>query len=335
MTKTVLSAIQPTGEMHFGNYFGAIQNWVNLQSTYQTICGVVDYHAMTAPYNPKKLKEGSWNMIFDLLACGLEPNRLFIQSLVPEHAELAWILSCCTSYGQTTRMTQFKDKSEHLKSGDKETFISVGLFSYPILQAADILIYHPDYVPVGKDQEQHLELTRDVAQRFNQQFKTDYFKLPEGLFTKLPKVLSTADPSKKMSKSLGDKHFIRVFGEESETRKKIKSAVTDAGNTADGETSPGVLNLFALLHAAGQIETHDALQETLKAGNLRYSELKEACANALVELSSNFKEKRAEILANRKDYKNQIRESSNQIRQRAIQTMKDVREITGLATMRY
>ena len=202
--KNVLSCVQPTGDLHLGNYFGAVQNWVRLQDQYECRYGVVDYHSMTMPYNPAQLRENTWRMVFYLLACGIKPEHLFIQSLVPEHAELAWILSCTSSYGELTRMTQFKDKTEQLREADKEAFVSVGLFAYPVLQAADILIYHADYVPVGKDQEQHLELSRNIAQRFNHQFGREYFVHPEPLFTETPKILSPADPTKKMSKSLGN-----------------------------------------------------------------------------------------------------------------------------------
>lgn len=181
--KRILSAIQPTGDMHFGNYFGAVQNWVQLQEDYDCVYGVVDYHAMSMPYNPKKLRENTWSILFNLMAVGVEVDNLFIQSLVPEHAELSWIFNCFCSYGQLSRMTQFKDKSQQTKDKASDAFISAGLFDYPVLQAADILIYRADYVPVGKDQEQHLELTRNIAERFNRQVGKDYFVLPETLFT--------------------------------------------------------------------------------------------------------------------------------------------------------
>ncbi len=225
--KRVLSAIQPTGDLHLGNYFGAVKNWVELQDKYSCVYGVVDYHTMTMPYKALDLRENTWKMVFQLIACGVKPENLFIQSLVPEHTELSWILSCVTSYGEVSKMTQFKDKRDQLEEKDNQAFISAGLFSYPILQAADILIYRADYVPVGKDQEQHLELSRNIAARFNKQFGTEYFAHPEPLFTEIPKLLSPADPTKKMSKSLGEKHFINLFGDPNRIRKQIKSAVTD------------------------------------------------------------------------------------------------------------
>ncbi len=333
--KRVLSAIQPTGEMHFGNYFGAVQNWVQLQEKYSCVYGVVDYHAMTMPYNPKKLRENTWDIIFNLIACGVDPTNLFIQSLVPEHTELSWIFNCFCSYGQLTRMTQFKDKSQQSKEKASDNFISAGIFDYPVLQAADILIYKADYVPVGKDQEQHLELTRNIAERFNNQVGKDYFVLPETLYTEVPKVMSTADPSRKMSKSAGDKHYISVFSEENRIRKQIKSAVTDTGDTPEGQMSAGVENLFSLLKATGDLEAHTGLMEDYNNNALRYVDLKEAVANGLVRMSNEFRDKRAQINADKKAFKNQIKASSAEIRKIAQKTVYEVKELAGLSNVRF
>lgn len=334
--KQVLSAIQPTGDMHFGNYFGAVKNWVALQEQYDCIYGVVDYHAMTMPYQPKKLRENTWELIFNLLATGVRPDFLFIQSLVPEHAELCWILNCYTSYGQLMRMTQFKDKSRQAGELGADGFISAGLLDYPVLQAADILIYRADYVPVGKDQEQHLELARDIAQRFNSQVGREYFVLPEALFTEAPKVTSTADPTRKMSKSAGEKHYINLFADEKRIRKQIRSAVTDTGaQSENGAMSPGVANLFRLLKASGRPEAHDSLLADYEAGSLKYVELKESVADALVAISSAMRERKAELLANKKEVKNQIKASSAAIRQMAQETMREVKELAGLLNVRF
>jgi tryptophanyl-tRNA synthetase len=200
----VFSGIQPTGEMHIGNYFGAVANYVRLQNVgqYQTIYCVVDLHAMTTPYDPSALRRNSEQMFIDLLACGLDTDRsiVFVQSMVPEHTELAWIFSCVCSYGDLTRQTQFKEKSEQLE-GKQDAFISAGLFTYPVLQAADILLYRAANVPVGQDQKQHLELSRTIANRFNNQFG-EYFPEPQMLATETPKLLALNDPTKKMSKSV-------------------------------------------------------------------------------------------------------------------------------------
>lgn len=334
--KNILSGIQPTGDLHLGNYFGAVQNWVRLQESYNCIFSVVDYHTMTMPYRAETLRENTWKMAFYLLACGIKPESLFIQSLVPEHAELAWVLGCLTSYGELTRMTQFKDKSAQLAEKEgKETFVGAGLLFYPVLQAADILIYRADYVPIGKDQEQHLELSRNIAQRFNHQFGQEYFIHPEPLYTETPKILSLADPSKKMSKSLGEKHYVNLFGEEDRVRKQIRSAVTDTGEApADGGMSPGVRNLFELLRASGNQAAHDSLMADYQAGALRYSDLKEAVADTIVGLINPLRERYVEINADKRTWKARIQESSAEIRKRAQQTMREVREIAGLVTLK-
>jgi tryptophanyl-tRNA synthetase len=331
--KRVLSAIQPSGELHIGNYFGAIRNWVELQNEYECVYGVVDLHAMTMPYKPEHLRRNTEQMTIDLLACGIDLNKVifFIQSLVPQHAELAWIFNCNCSYGDLTRQTQFKDKSEQLaekQTGDK--FISAGLFTYPVLQAADILIYKADFVPVGKDQEQHLELSRDIAERFNQRFG-EFFSLPQVLSSPTPKIYSLADPSKKMSKTLGEKHVIGLFEEEVSIRKKVRSAVTDSGFLPPGvEMSAGVRNLFELLEACGKTETAADLLEKYNCGNRQYAPLKDAVADALIELTGNFRRRRKEFEQNKKAVMQAVRESSEKAREIAEATMKEVRRIVGL-----
>ena len=333
--KSVLSCIQPTGDMHLGNYFGAVKNWVDLQSDYRCYYGVVDYHAMTMPYNVKKLRNNTWELLFNLIAVGVKPENLFIQSLVPEHAELGWIFNCFCSYGQLTRMTQFKDKSLQATSSSKDNFISVGLLDYPVLQTSDILIYKADYVPVGKDQEQHLELARDIAGRFNNSVGKEYFVLPEGLYTETPKIKSTADPSRKMSKSAGVKHFISVFQDEASIRKQIKSAVTDTGDTPTGEMSDGIRNLFELLKASGGLEARESLLADFNAGALKYVDLKEATANQLILMTDQFKERKSEIVANKRDYKYKIKQSSEEIRKVAQQTVAEVKEMVGLHNVKF
>ena len=332
--KNVLSCIQPTGDIHLGNYFGAVQNYVKLQSDYNCTYGVVDYHSMTMPYSPIKLRENTWNMIFQLMACGVKTENLFIQSLVPEHVELSWILSCVCSFGELSRMTQFKDKSEQLTSSDKDSFISAGLFLYPVLQAADILIYHADYVPVGKDQEQHLELSRNIAQRFNHQFGKEYFIHPEAMYTETPKILSLADPTKKMSKSLGEKHHINIFGDENIIKKQVKTAVTDTGEIDPKEMSPGVKNLFEIVKACQKLDQYQTLMNDYTNGQLKYSALKEIVSDALVELITPIRENYQEISSNKKEHKEQIRASSAVIRNRAKQTLQEVREIVGLTNLK-
>ncbi len=333
--KTVLSAIQPTGDMHYGNYFGAVKNWVRLQDTYQCFYGVVDYHAMTMPYNPKTLRENTWELIFNLLATGIRPENLFIQSLVPEHSELCWLFNCFTSYGQLTRMTQFKDKSAQAAREGEDGFVSAGLLDYPVLQAADILIYRADYVPVGKDQEQHLELTRNIAERFNNQVGKEYFVLPETIYTEVPKVMSTADPTRKMSKSAGEKHYINVFADDNRIRKQVRSAVTDTGDTPSGEMSPGVANLFELLKAAESNAVRESLLADYHSGQLKYVDLKDAVAEALIGISAEIRNRRADLNAHKKEVKDQIRQSTEQIRKRAQETIRDVKDLAGLMNVKF
>lgn len=328
--KTILSCIQPTGDMHLGNYFGAVQNWVKLQKDYKCFYGVVDYHAMTMPYDINKLRTNTWELIINLIAVGVNPDYLFIQSLIPEHAELGWIFNCFCSYGQLTRMTQFKDKSQQSREEGKDDFISAGLLDYPVLQTADILIYKTDYVPVGKDQEQHLELSRDIAQRFNFTVGKEYFVLPEALFTETPKIKSTADPLRKMSKSAGEKHYINVFSSEEVIRRQIKSAVTDTGFSEQGKMSEGVQNLFELIKACGAMDAYDSLMEDFKAGALKYVDLKNTTADTLVKYLLPFQERKNELNAQKKQIKDHIKSSSASIRLVAKETVKEVKELVGL-----
>lgn len=333
--KRILSCIQPTGDIHLGNYFGAVQNWIKLQENYQCFYGVVDYHAMTMPYKAKELHDRTINLCMDLIACGVNINNVFIQSLIPEHTELCWILSNFTSYGELSRMTQFKDKTQQLGDTDKEAFVSAGLFSYPVLQAADILIYKAQLVPVGKDQEQHLELSRNIAIRFNKRLKKRYFYPPEPLFTEVPKLLSLADPTKKMSKSLGEKHYIAMLEPEKSIRKKIRSAVTDTGDGMGEEMSAGVKNLFELMKASGATETYAHYLDLYNSGNRRYGDLKNAVADVVVQLTNDVKNRKAELEANRAEVVAQIFAASANIRKEAQKTLMEVRDIAGLQKLVY
>ncbi len=330
-TNRVLSLIQPTGIMHVGNYFGAIANWMKLQETHNCIFGVVDLHTMTMPFDPKVLRANTDQMMVDLLACGLDPAKctLIIQSLVPEHTELAWIFACICPMGDLYRMTQFKEKSD-LVEEKGGAFISAGLFTYPVLQAADILVYRADRVPVGKDQEQHLELSREIARRFNFLFG-EYFPEPAPLFTESPKVMSLAEPEKKMSKSLGDRHCIFLFEDEDSIRKKVKTAVTDSGALPEGVTiSPGVSNMLELLKACGKYETAATLRKDYDAGTLRYVNLKTEVADALFELTSGMRSRRAELEKNPDYVQKVIKDGSAKAREIARDTLKEVRALTGL-----
>ncbi len=329
--KRVLSCIQPTGDIHLGNYFGAVKNWIAIQDEYECVYGVVDLHAMTMPYEPKKLKENTFQMIVELLACGVDPEKstLFVQSMVPQHTELSWVFNCVTSYGELSRMTQFKDKSDLLESKSNKSIVSTGLFTYPVLQAADILVYNADYVPVGKDQEQHLELTRNIAVRFNRQFG-EFFKEPEPLFTEIPKLMSLADPTKKMSKSLGPKHYIGLFEEENRIRKKVRSAVTDTGESQGDKMSPGIENLFNILKACGKLEQMNSFNDDYNAGTLSYKDLKDATGDAVVELTTPFRERKEELMKDKAYVKSILKEHAKRAGYMAEKTLRKVRKLTGL-----
>jgi tryptophanyl-tRNA synthetase len=330
--KRVLSCIQPTGEIHIGNYFGAVKNWVDIQDRYDCVYGVVDLHAMTMPYDPKTLRDNTIQMFTDLLACGIDPAKsvLFVQSLVPQHTELTWIFSCVTSYGELSRMTQFKDKSDQLDEvGGKKGYVSAGLFTYPVLMAADVLIYKANYVPVGKDQEQHLELSRNIAVRFNNQFG-EYFPEPAPLYTEVPKLMSLADPTKKMSKSLGDKHYIGVFESEDSIRRKVKTAVTDVGGQPGGEMSPGVANLFTIIKACGNTQGWEELMGHYNTGTLKYSDLKTITADSLVNTLRPFREKRTELNSNRTQVIKMMHDLSSVARDFTGKVLDDVKDLTGL-----
>lgn len=293
-TPRVLSGIQPTSEsFHIGNYFGAIRNWVALQDTHDAFYCVVDLHAITVPTDPETQRRRTRVSFVQLLAAGLDPQRatVFVQSDVPEHTQLGWVLQCITGFGEASRMTQFKDKSAREGAGNA----SVGLFTYPILQAADILLYQAASVPVGEDQRQHLELTRDLAQRFNTRFG-DTFVVPEPyIVAHTAKILDLQDPTSKMSKSL-PAGCVPLLDPPKTIAKKIKSAVTDSGTEVryDPEAKPGVSNLVTILAAASGRSLSEVIDEY---GGGMYGPLKVATADAVVAVAEPFQQKVAEYLA--------------------------------------
>lgn len=245
----VFSGAQPSGELSIGNYLGALRNWVTLQDDYDCIYCIVNQHAITVRQDPEKLKKATLDTMALYLACGIDPNKstIFVQSQVPTHAELAWVLNCYTYFGELSRMTQFKDKSaRHAEN------INAGLFDYPVLMAADILLYQANLVPVGDDQKQHLELTRDIASRFNALYG-DIFKVPEPFIGKAgARVMSLQDPTKKMSKSDENRNnVIGLLENPKEVEKKIKRAVTDSDEPPvvryDVQNKAGVSNLLDIL----------------------------------------------------------------------------------------
>jgi tryptophanyl-tRNA synthetase len=278
----VLSGIQPTADsFHLGNYLGAVRNWVAMQATHDTFYCVVDLHAITAGHDPAQLRRRTRISAAQLLAVGLDPERctLFVQSHVPEHPQLAWVLSCLTGFGEASRMTQFKDKSA--RQGTDRA--SVGLFTYPILQAADILLYQADAVPVGEDQRQHLELTRDLAQRFNTQYGSTLTVPSAYIVRDTAKITDLQEPTAKMSKSSSSPNgIIELLDDPARSAKKIRSAVTDTGREIvyDAEAKPGISNLLTI-YAALTGRTIDDLVEAYAGKG--YGDLKKDLAEVVAE----------------------------------------------------
>lgn len=299
--KTIFSGVQPSGKLTLGNYLGAIKNFPLLQEEYNCIYCVVDMHAITVRQEPAALRRQTLEVLAQYIACGLDPEKsiLFVQSHVPAHAELAWVLNCFTMFGEASRMTQFKDKSA--KHADN---VNVGLFDYPVLMAADILLYQTDMVPVGVDQRQHVELARNIVQRFNG-IHPDTFVMPEPYIPKTgAKIMSLADPVRKMSKSDENQNgFILLMDKPEDIMRKFKRAVTDSDSRIIvADDKPGVSNLISI-YALATGQTTEAV-ETEFAGK-GYGDFKPAVGEAVVELLRPIREKTEDLLKN-KDYLEQV-----------------------------
>lgn len=289
--KRVFSGIQPTGQIHLGNYLGAIKHWVELQDEYENLFCIVNSHAITLPIEPTFLKSQTYELVKLLLACGISPKQsgLFIQSEVDEHPALAWLLDCQVSMGEMQRMTQFKDKS--LKNPKS---VNVGLFNYPVLMASDILLYQSDLVPVGEDQKQHLELTRNVAEKFNRDFG-NCFKVPEPLIAKVgARVMGLDDPKVKMSKShKGANHAIFLLDEPDIIVKKIKKAATDSmGVIAFDEKREGIFNLLNIYMLLSD-ESPEKIEERFR--NKGYGDFKKELAEVMIQALKPIQERYKEI----------------------------------------
>ncbi len=291
----VLSGIQPTaGSFHLGNYLGAVRQWVALQESHDAFYMVVDLHAITVPQDPAELRANTRLAVAQLLAAGLDPERctLFVQSHVPEHAQLGWVMNCLTGFGEASRMTQFKDKSAK-QGADRAT---VGLFTYPVLQVADILLYQADQVPVGGDQRQHIELTRDLAERFNGRFGQTFTVPAPYILKETAKILDLQDPAVKMSKSASTpKGLINLLDDPKATAKKVKSAVTDTDTVIrfDEEKKPGVSNLLTILSTLSGSSVDDLERSYEGKG---YGALKTDLAEAMVEFVTPFRARTQEYL---------------------------------------
>jgi tryptophanyl-tRNA synthetase len=323
----VLSGIQPTaGSFHLGNHLGALRQWVRLQEETEAFYCVVDLHAITVAQDPVELRRNTLVSAAQLLALGVDPARstLFVQSHVPEHLRLSWVLECLTGFGEASRMTQFKDKSQ--REGTSGT--SVGLFTYPVLQAADILVYQADRVPVGEDQRQHLELTRDLAIRFNGRFGTT-FTVPETLIPEgAARVMDLQAPDKKMSKSLPPAGCVFLLDDPKVTAKKIRSAVTDTGRevVADPVGKPGITNLLTI-HSALSGTSIQELEERFAGRG--YGDLKKELAEVVVDFVTPVRQRTQELLDDPAELERTLARGAARAREVAARTVADAYDKVG------
>jgi tryptophanyl-tRNA synthetase len=322
----IFSGIQPTGAIHIGNYLGALKQWVELQKENECIFCIVDLHALTAPYKPENLQERILEKAIAYIAAGIDPEKsiIFIQSHVKEHAELNWLLNTVTPVGDLTRMTQYKEKSKKFEKN-----LNAGLLNYPILMAADILLYQTEVVPVGEDQQQHVELTRTIARRFNQTFG-ETFKIPEARLPEMgAKIMSLQQPAKKMSKSDAEDSYIGLFDEPEAIKSKIAKAVTDTGKVIkyNPEEKPGVSNLLTIYSLFSDM-TIKEVEKKFKAKG--YADLKKQLADLLILKLEVFRKKRKELLQREVYVKEILEKGARKAQIMAQSTMQDAKSKMGL-----
>ena len=329
MTKpNLLSGMQPSaGSLHLGNYLGALVNWADMQDDYNAYYVIVDLHAITVPQEPEELRTNSRRTAAQYIAAGIDVRKsaLFVQSHVPAHAQLAWVLNCITGFGEASRMTQFKDKSQ--KAGADTA--SVGLFTYPILQAADILLYQPKAVPVGEDQRQHIELTRDLAMRFNSRFG-ETFTIPEAVILKeTAKIYDLQNPTAKMSKSAADpKGLVNIMDDNNTILKKIKSAVTDTDGIIkfDREAKPGVSNLLGI-HSAISGRSVEILEAEFEGAG--YGVLKAEVADVVIAAIEPIRERTQELMSDQTELDRLLADGAEKANEQAEATLAKVYEAIG------
>ena len=331
MSKPIIfSGIQPSGELSVGNYIGSLRNWVKLQDDYDCIYCVVNEHAITVRQDPKELLERSYNTLAIFMAAGVDPKKstIFLQSHVPAHCQLSWVLNCYTQVGELNRMTQYKDKSKRYADN-----VTAGLFDYPVLMAADILLYQANLVPVGDDQKQHIEITRDIATRFNNIYG-DTFVLPEGSFPKAgARVMSLQEPTKKMSKSdENDNNVVRILEDPKKIIKKLKRAVTDSDNPPviayDWDKKPGVSNLLEIMSACTGTSIEDLVE---KYKGQMYGTFKCDVADSMVALLEPIQNRYKELRADEGYLNEVLREGALKASERAQKTLDDVYRKVGFA----
>ena len=324
--KTIFSGIQPSGELTLGSYLGAIKNWVELSDTYNCYYCIVDMHAITSRQSPADLRRRTLNQLAQYIACGLDPqkNTVFIQSHVPAHAELAWVLNCYTMFGELSRMTQFKDKS--VKNADN---INAGLFTYPALMAADILLYQTDLVPVGEDQKQHVEITRDIAQRFNGIYG-DVFRLPEPYIPKVgARIMSLTSPESKMSKSDKDPGgCVYIMQKPDEIMRAFKRAVTDSETSVryDPQLKPGVSNLMQIYSVASGL-SFEAIEKEFDGKG--YGDFKPKVGEAVVELLRPIREQAERLISDKAYLENIYKEGADKAARTSARTLRKVYKKIG------
>lgn len=332
MTKPALfSGMQPSADsLHLGNYVGALTNWIAMQDDYDAVFCVVNDHAITSQFSPEQMRERTLTTAAQYIAAGIDPERciLYVQSDVLEHAQLSWILGTITGFGEAGRMTQFKDKSQRY-GADKTT---VGLFTYPVLMAADILLFQAEKVPVGIDQKQHIELTRTLAERFNSRFG-ETFRIPEGFIPEATaKIYDLQDPTAKMSKSAAtDTGLLSVLDDPKVTRKRIMRAVTDTDGEIrfDRESKPGVSNLLTIYAALSERDVDAVVEEFAGSG---YGDLKKALAEVVESTFGPIRERTNELLADRGELERLLQHGADRARERASATLKLVYERIGFPT---
>lgn len=320
--KRSLSGIQPSGILHLGNYFGAMKQFVDFQNAYEGFYFIADYHSLTSLTNPKELTQNTYDIVLDYLAIGLDPNKstIFLQSNVPEHTEMMWLLSNITPVGLLERGHSYKDKIA------KGFFPNTGLLTYPVLMAADILIYDTDLVPVGKDQKQHLEMTRDIAMKFNQQYEVDFFKLPEPLILDDSAIVPGTD-GQKMSKSYGN--IINMFASKKVLKQQVMSIVTDSTPLEDPKNPDNnIAKIYALFN---NIDKQNELKEKFLAGNFGYGHAKNELLESILNHFGEAREKREKLKENMDLVYNILNEGSKKARNIAIEKVQKAKEIVGLA----
>ena len=323
MKKRIFSGIQPSGALTIGNYLGALKNWTKLVDEYECIFSVVDLHAITVRQDPTELKERCYALLAQYIACGLDPEKctMFVQSHVPQHSQLAWILNCYTYMGELSRMTQFKDKSA--RHADN---INAGLFTYPVLMAADILLYNADLVPVGHDQKQHLELTRDLAERFNGIYG-DTFKIPEGYIAKHgARVMDLADPTKKMSKS-EPQGSIALLEEPASIMKKFKRAVTDSFGYVKYEEGRFAMNNLISIYCSTTGKTADEVEKEFEGKG--YGDFKKAVAEAVIAELEPIQTEYAKLMEDKAYLESVLKAGGETAEAIAEKTLRDVYEKVG------